>query len=183
MSMNDKGAFSPAHIIIAILVVAVIILAGTIIMSVENHEETYPENKDRDEAIGYLDFAIRVESRPDSASTSPIYHYSVWINDAKIHSGRPDIGLQWFIPGLTSSDGTPVLSANIVVTYPDGETATDSMNLDYESGVWTKVFSFSPVLYFEDGHYTIKVELGTTDNLYSTATASYLVENGVLTKL
>lgn len=183
MSMNDKGAFSPAHIIIAILVIAVVILAGTILTSINNSDETYPENEDRDNAIGYLDIAIAVGEVPisSSASTEITHDYSVRLDIVEIHAGMPETSLQWFIPGLTSTDETADMSAKLIVTYPDGETATDHLDVDYASGIWTG--TFSPVLYFEDGHYSITVELGTTSHMYSTVSASYDIEDGVLEKL
>jgi len=183
MNMNDDKGISSATAIIAILGVCLIIIAGTIVMSTSAYHPAYPEDDedfDVDETVGYISVTMSCSAfqGSEASSTSPTVSYLLGIKDVAVTEGNPSVGLQWFLPDMTVY--VDELSAKLTITYPDGATATDTMDVKLTAygAEWTG--TFQPFLYIEDGDYNAEVELFDGTVLLVSDSLDFEIENGAI---
>jgi hypothetical protein len=149
---HDRRGAVPPITIIGIVLVAVFAIVALAAVSMTDHADLAPKEKNHSDAIGYLSCSAHVTYASGSGSGAGTYSLLLGVGD---HEGQPDYEVQFFM----MPDALVALGSDFAVTfevaYPNGGVLMDTELTASTSGTFDHTFESDNFLVFESGTYLV----------------------------
>jgi hypothetical protein len=172
--LDEKGIQPMFAVIAVVLVTAFILIVAAMVVTAENDAMGPPDTPSND-PIGYLTPALTVTASPGVTSTAITYAMNLGVGS---HEGdAPQAYFFFMLPeSLTAMYMDYAVTFDVV--YPDGQTVSDTVIWDADSGAWTHTFECSQVLVYENGAYMVTAYFFVDGEQYGDAVTQGVNLNG-----